>query len=209
MRENKKEKIVKNRFGIAVVISVIVIIYVIVVINILSKSSASDQGKDRYTDFSTSVASESDNSSTQKTGENESVEIVEDTGTVEIIKKQDAPYEEWLAAAMVLGISMQYEDFTIDKIYLTGETDIASKGNSHGAYVVFSLNGKKVVLESCPLDAERTETGTMDLYTKDLGFATFDTVPSDSLDTESYQEITMDDLQESISQSLLVSLYEH
>lgn len=209
MSENKKNDTKQNRFSAPAVIVVIVILCIVAAAFVFFRKPASDQGKENYTDSTAPVVSGTDDKSAQETGENESVETVEDTGTVEIIKKADASYEKWLSAAMVLGISMQYEDFAIDKIYLTGETDTASKGDSQGAYVVFIVNDEKVVLESRPLDAERTDAGTIDLYTKDLGFATFDTVSVDSIDRESYQEITMDDLKELISQSLLVSLYEH
>ena len=59
------------------------------------------------------------------------------------------------------------------------------------------------------MDAERTEPGTVDLFTKDLGFSAFEQVDPETIDTESYQWVTIEDINELIEQSLLVSLYEH
>lgn len=145
----------------------------------------------------------------EKQKESVEVEVVDDTGKVEIIEKTDASYEMWMAAAMVTAISMQYDDFTIDDIYLTGDTSIESKTESQGVYVVFTTGEGQFAVNSRALDAERVDTGTVDLYTRDLGFATFDMVDITGINTESCIQVTMDDLGELISQSLLVSLYEH
>lgn len=134
---------------------------------------------------------------------------VEREGTVEIIEKNDASYERWLAASMVTAVSMQYTEFEIDGIYLTGETDLSEKMESAGAYIVFTADGTETAIHSVPLDAERTDAGTTDLYTRDLGFATFDTIDPSQIDTGSCEQIEMDELTDLISQSLLVSLYEH
>ena len=131
------------------------------------------------------------------------------TGTAEAIQRADASYERWLAAGMVTAISMQYPDFSIEGIYLSGETALSDKSESAGAYVVFTADGAETAIHSVPLDAERTDAGTTDLYTRDLGFATFDTIDPSQIDTGSCEQIEMDDLTDLISQSLLVSLYEH
>lgn len=133
----------------------------------------------------------------------------EEPQTMEIQEKANASYERWLAAGMVTGISMQYSDFEINGIYLTGETELSEKNASNGAYVIFTAGDTQIAVHSVPLDAERTEQGTMDLYTRDLGFATFDIVDVESVDTANYKEIDMNELNELISQSLLVSIYEH
>ena len=131
------------------------------------------------------------------------------TGRVEVIEKADASYERWLAAGMVTAVSMKYPDFEIEGIYLTGETDPAEKQQSGGAYVIFTADGTETAVQSMPLEEERTDAGTTDLYTRDLGFATFDVVDPAQVDTVSCEEVSMDDIEELISQSLLVSLYEH
>lgn len=132
-----------------------------------------------------------------------------DEHQVEIVEKSDASYERWLAAGIVTAVSMQYPDFEIEGIYLTGETDSADRMQSGGAYVIFTADGTETAVQSMPLEAERTDAGTTDLYTRDLGFATFDVVDPAQIDTGSCVEVSMDELEELISQSLLVSLYEH
>lgn len=131
------------------------------------------------------------------------------TGSVEVIEKSGASYERWLAAGMVTAVSMQNPDFEIEGIYLTGETDPADKMQSGGAYVIFTADGTETAVQSTPLEAERTDAGTTDLYTRDLGFAAFDVIDPAQIDTEACVAVSMDELEELISQSLLVSLYEH
>lgn len=133
----------------------------------------------------------------------------EEPNQMEIVERADASYERWLAAGMVTAISMQYPDFSIEGIYLSGETELSDKSESKGAYVVFTANGAETAIHSVPLDAERTDAGTTDLYTRDLGFATFDTIEPSQIDTGSCEQIEMEDLNDLISQSLLVSIYEH
>ena len=133
----------------------------------------------------------------------------EESYQIEIVEKSDASYERWLAAGMVTAVSMQYPDFEIEGIYLTGETDPADKMQSGGAYVIFTADGTETAVQSTPLEAERTDAGTTDLYTRDLGFATFDVVDPAQIDTGACVAVSMDELEELISQSLLVSLYEH
>ena len=53
------------------------------------------------------------------------VEVTDEKGKAEIIEKQDASYERWLAAGMVTAVSMQYPDFEIQHIYLASEHDIS------------------------------------------------------------------------------------
>lgn len=69
--------------------------------------------------------------------------------------------------------------------------------------------GEKIAIHSKPLDEERTEAGTKDLYTENLGFASFDEVDVDSIDKDECVTVEMDELSELISQSVLVSVYEH
>lgn len=133
----------------------------------------------------------------------------EESYQMETVEKADASYERWLAAGMVTAVSMKYPDFEIEGIYLTGETDPAEKQQSGGTYVIFTADGTETAVQSMPLEAERTDAGTTDLYTRDLGFATFDVVDPAQVDTVSCEEVSMADIEELISQSLLVSLYEH
>ena len=170
--------------------AVLIIIIAIIVFAILKFSGENDTGSD---------------SSVNGTIEDET----EESHQMEIVEKSDASYERWLAAGIVTAVSMQYPDFEIEGIYLTGETDSADRMQSGGAYVIFTADGTETAVQSMPLEAERTDAGTTDLYTRDLGFATFDVVDPAQIDTGSCVEVRMDELEELISQSLLVSLYEH
>ena len=125
------------------------------------------------------------------------------------ITKADAPYEKWLAAGMILGASMQYPDFEFEAVYITGEHDLKDRTSSEGAYLQIKTGGETVLLESKPLSEERTEEGTLDLYTGDLGFNTYDAIAADSIDLAALTEISVESLSELINQSILVTIYEH
>lgn len=128
--------------------------------------------------------------------------------SINLHQKADASYERWLAAAMVTAISLHYPDFQINGIYLTAETELSSASESSGAYVAFTSGEESLMICSKPLEEERTEAGTIDLYTMDLGFATFDEVDLKTVNTEGMLSVEAAELSELISQSMLVSLYE-
>lgn len=128
--------------------------------------------------------------------------------SINLHQKADASYERWLAAAMVTAISLHYPDFQINGIYLTAETELSSASESSGAYVTFTSGEESLMICSKPLEEERTEAGTIDLYTMDLGFATFDEVDVETVNTEGMLSVEAAELSELISQSMLVSLYE-
>lgn len=138
-----------------------------------------------------------------------SVETEEPKANVEIIEKKDASYEEWLAAAMTMAISLDGEQFDIKHIYYNTETSLEDKQDSKGVYIIYEKNGKTMCIYSSPLKKERTKKGKTDLYTKDLGFATFDEVDKKVKDFKKWKEINKDSLSDLISQSMLVSLYEN
>lgn len=125
------------------------------------------------------------------------------------ISKEDAPYEKWLAAGMILGASMQYPDFEVEAIYITGEHTLLEKAESAGAYLQIKTGGASILIESKPLDAERKEAGTIDLYTGDMGYNTFDVIAPDSVDTSAMTELLMEDLTKLISQTILPTIIEH
>lgn len=143
-------------------------------------------------------------------GQDKEVEkVVEEPGQVEIMEEEKASYERWLAAGMVTAISMEYQEFEIEGIYLASETELNRFKDSQGAYVIFTSGGVERAIYSKPLDEERNEGGTKDLYTRNLGFATFDNVAADSINREQFQSIELGEIQELISQSVLISIYEH
>lgn len=135
--------------------------------------------------------------------------IEEQPQEVVITEKVDAPYEYWLAANMVVASIMKYPELEITDICLTGETEISSKTESEGVYIVFGASDEKIIIHSKPLDGERKEEKTTDLYSANLGFATFDIVEVEFSKLESCKRIDLEQLDKLISQSLLISIYEH
>lgn len=116
-------------------------------------------------------------------------------------------YEHWLSAGMLIGVSMQYPDFALQGIYLTGETAMADKMASGGAYILFTSGGQSMAIHSAPLAAERKTPGTTDLSTQAIGYATFDVVKPSAVNTGTLIPVEIGDLEALIAQSLLVTLY--
>lgn len=139
----------------------------------------------------------------------ENVTSGEKKGKTEITERKDADYEKWLAAGMVAAVSMQYPDFEVSEIYLASSVEINEKSKSQGVYIVFHTDSQTIALHSEPLENERTEEGSVDLYTRDLGFATFDKVNIEEIDVSGFDTVSMESLEDRISQSVLVSVYEH
>ena len=129
--------------------------------------------------------------------------------TMQIVERLEASYERRLAAAALVAVSMQYPDFALTEICLTKESGMEKHSESGSVYVFFTSEGDAVCIHCVPLSAEREEFGTMDLYTKDLGFATFDEMTDAPADTSAFIKVTADELSGLIEQALLVSVYEH
>lgn len=126
---------------------------------------------------------------------------------VTIPQQKEAAYEQWLAAGMIIGISMEYPDFELQGIYLTGETTMENKMDSDGAYILFTSGGRRMAVHSSPLASERKIPGTVDLSAQSIGYATFDTVDAASVNTGAMTAVPIGELEELIAQSMLVSLY--
>ncbi len=127
--------------------------------------------------------------------------------TVNIVQQADAEYEKWLAAAMVMCVSMEYPDFELEAVYAASATSLENKFDSEGAYILFTTGGNSICIHSRALEAERTAAGTKDISTEAIGYATFDMVNPDSVDFSVLEEIDLADLSELFAQSLLVSIY--
>ena len=214
----------KRKLTILLCLFLVVILVIIGVILWGGKDEAAS-GKDKtsqtYTDgLEENVGNIAENSQQEGTeitdNDDDSVDsqdtiVAEEEGPQQqpvIVEKKEASYERWLAAGMVTAMSMRYPDFVINGIYLASETELENLSQSNGAYIMFSNSGMEMVLHGKPLQEERTEAGTIDLYTADLGFATFDEVDN-NVSIDSLQKIEMEELSELISQSMLVSIYEH
>ena len=127
--------------------------------------------------------------------------------TVVIVQQADAEYEKWLAATMVMCVSMEYPDFELEAIYAASATALDNKFDSQGAYIVFTAGGSRFCIHSEALEAERTAPGTKDISSETIGYATFDQLDPNSVDFSSFEKIDLEDLTELFVQSLLVSIY--
>lgn len=127
---------------------------------------------------------------------------------LELETQDDAPYEHWLAAAVISGISMNYPDFESVVYYAFGTTELSASDDSGGIYVTFTSGGERLCVYASPLQEERTEAGTLDIYSEVIGYATFDLVDESNIPAD-YAEMTIDDLNDLITQSVRIMLYEH
>ncbi len=116
--------------------------------------------------------------------------------------------EHWLAAAAVNGISMFYPDFTELKIYAAAYTGPEDPVPSKGVYLRFSSMGEAYCLEISPLKAERDSIGSVDLYSDNTGYATFDAIEPEKM-PEGFQQVEIENLGELIGKCERVMLYQH
>lgn len=133
----------------------------------------------------------------------------EERGELEIQEKNNMSYEEALAANTVAAVYMLYPEFEIKEVYLTGETLISNKKDSAGVYVVFEQDGEQMTVHAASLEEERNESDTVDVYTIDMGYSTFDLVSSGSIDETTMKKMELEKLDELIRQTVLVTVYEH
>ena len=153
---------------------------------------------------------ESDRDSDKNSDDKNSDDKDKDSDASDTDENNDSEtYEQWVAAASVTAISLTYPDFEIESILAASDTDFGDKEDSKGIYVIFNSSGKKYAVFSKPLKEERSDKGTVDLYGQEIGFATFDMVEPGQIDTKKMKEIKVEDLNELISKSTLISLYEH
>lgn len=129
--------------------------------------------------------------------------------TIQVTEQIPGNYEQWLAAAMVMGVSLEYPDFSELELYAASDTELAAKAESQGVYLRFISGGETVLLHGTPLAQERTEAGTRDIYSMQAGFSALTEVDAASVDLSSMEVYTMDSLADYIQQSLLVSVYAH
>lgn len=154
------------------------------------------------------VASEGQEENTSATRETASVENVQQNDDPIPTLGDEDPYEDWLASAMIIGISMQYSDYEFLGIYTASETPVAAHDSSAGAYVIFMGDGEKRALKAVPLDGERPDRGTADLYVPAIGYATYELIDPNSVPVNSLKERKIEDLATLISASTQVSIIE-
>lgn len=129
-------------------------------------------------------------------------------GTVTIVDQIDGTYEQWLSAAMIMVLPLEYPGFSDLEIYAPGSTDLAKKQESQGIYLKFTSGGAQVILHAAPLEAERTQPGTRDVNSMQTGFATMDTVSGENLDFGAMEQLQIADLGEHLAQIMLPAVYQ-
>ena len=122
----------------------------------------------------------------------------------ETMPEIDATYEQWLAAAMFLVMPLEYPDFQLEGIYAASQTELDQKSSSQGVYFCFQSGGEQVWIHSAPLQGNRSEKGTTDLHTAQLGYASFDRV--EAVDVSAMTELTLADLAEPMTYTMLPGL---
>lgn len=129
--------------------------------------------------------------------------------TVDVVQRGAGEYEKWLSAAVIVGVSVEYPDFEFGAIYTPSATTLDEKFTSEGVYILFTNNGTQMAIHAVALEKERTAAGTVDISSENAGFATFDIVEPASVDVNSMEQIRLEELNDYIAQSLLISLYTH
>lgn len=129
--------------------------------------------------------------------------------TIGTVQRTDAEYEKWLAAAMIICVSMEYPDFEPEGVYAASSTAMEDKFDSEGVYIAFTSGGERIVIHSKALEGERSATGTTDISSEAIGFASFDRVDPSSVDFSAMVEFVLDDMNDLISKSILVTIYSH
>ena len=125
----------------------------------------------------------------------------------ELTEQADAEYEKWLAATMVVAVSMEYPGFEDIQIYTESFTSLTNKLESEGVYVLFQENGNSMAVHSKAIVKERNEKGTKDISSQTLGLATFDLIEAGNVQSNTMTKIELEELEELIKQSLLISVY--
>lgn len=201
---NRKKKSTKVNMKIAIaVIALTVVLAVLAVLAMVLRDLPEEPGGE--TTVPVSQETEPAGGQTQQTAPVETIP----PNTIQVTEQIPGNYEQWLAAAMVMGISLEYPDFADFEIYTPSDTPVADKLTSGGVYVRFVSGGETVLLHALPIEQVRTEPGTRDLSSMQIGYAALSVVeeaPAELLDMQSY---SLDDLNEYIRQSLLVSVYTH
>ena len=146
---------------------------------------------------------------TQQQTETQLVEIETQTVHYENYEKEEASYEEWLVAATLTSIAMNYFDFSNESFYIASNNDLNGKKNSLGIYIVFTSGGEELCVKAQPLEKARTESGTKDIYSATTGYASFEIVSKDTLDMSVYKATKIKDLNTLIQQLEQVVLYEN
>lgn len=135
----------------------------------------------------------------------------EDNAPGEHINQTPEPgksYEEYLSALCLFALSMEYPDFQFQGVYTSSAVTIMNKASSQGIYVFFDSMGESYCVCAYPLEAERTESGSLDVFANELGYAAFD-ILTEQPDTNDLSPLDSQIFGQLLSELNGVSLYNH
>ncbi|MBE6927778.1 MAG: hypothetical protein E7467_04730 [Ruminococcaceae bacterium] len=133
--------------------------------NIAEQSVPAESGTNGEEELQTSGGaqpSEPDNQSSEPQSENT------DSGATNI------HYEPYLAALSLMSLSLEYPGFELDGIYFETIVDVSEKFESKGLYICFKSGGESLIIRVLPMENERTEPMTRDIFADQVGYASFD-----------------------------------
>lgn len=122
-------------------------------------------------------------------------------------QRADGSYEQWLAAAGVFGVTMEYPEFQLLGIYAPGQTPLEERQSSAGVYIHILFEDQPLLIHCAPLTAERSAKGTTDIYTSELGYNTFDLVDASAVALDTMPQLQMQELEVYFEQTILPALY--
>lgn len=122
-------------------------------------------------------------------------------------QRADGSYEQWLAAAGIFGVTMEYPEFQLLGIYAPGQTPVENRQSSAGVYIHILFEDQPLLIHCAPLSAERSAKGTTDIYTRELGYNTFDLVDASAVALDTMPQLQMQELEIYFEQTILPSLY--
>ncbi len=151
-----------------------------------STGSPSTEGTMENESASQGQPSSQQQSSVPSEGTEITEQITSQPSDADITEQSTAPteptvtkiYEHYLASLALYALVFEYPDFQIEGIYAASIVPMDKQEQSKGVYVAFESFGAKLIAYISYLPAERTEAGTTDLYSPDVGYATFDFVDS-------------------------------
>lgn len=123
------------------------------------------------------------------------------------IEKTEVSYEKWLAASVIISIAMDYPDFELNEIYIVSENKVNERMNSEGIFVTYQTEGEKKCVYSKPINSARKKTGTFDIYSEYLKYATYEEREVESIDLEKYHSIEIENMNTLIEQLGRVTKY--
>lgn len=138
-----------------------------------------------------------------------SAQVEGPAGHAEIVNQLDCSYEEYLAAAGLSALTVQYEGFEPKKILCDSKHSINDAAQSKGVYLIYNGVDGEQCLHLYYLEKERTEAGTMDLYSQSVGYAAMDEASIEEAEKAGFTETTVDALEPVIKQLLLTTILEH